>query len=227
MKKSIIISLAVLVSALAFISCGTTKIQAFPKMYEEDPLIMLIMPPINNSTAVDAKDYFYTTMTVPIAEAGYYVLPPAMTMATLQRESAYDSERFIDGDLSKFGQIFGADVAVFTIINSWNKSIIGSTITIELEYIFKSTKTNEVLFHRQAKIKCDTSTGMKGNGLLGTLLVATADAVRTAASDYVSVAVMCNETALSDIPYGKYHPAHKSDKEEAAMSKKISMSASK
>lgn len=196
-------------------------------MYEEDPLIMLIMPPINNSTAVDAKDYFYTTMTVPIAEAGYYVLPPAMTMATLQRESAYDSERFIDGDLSKFGQIFGADVAVFTIINSWNKSIIGSTITIELEYIFKSTKTNEVLFHRQAKIKCDTSTGMKGNGLLGTLLVATADAVRTAASDYVSVAVMCNETALSDIPYGKYHPAHKSDKEETAMSKKISMSASK
>ena len=196
-------------------------------MYEEDPLIMLIMPPINNSTAVDAKDYFYTTMTVPIAEAGYYVLPPAMTMATLQRESAYDSERFIDGDLSKFGQLFGADVAVFTIINSWNKSIIGSTITIELEYIFKSTKTNEVLFHRQAKIKCDTSTGMKGNGLLGTLLVATADAVRTAASDYVSVAVMCNETALSDIPYGKYHPAHKSDKEEAAMSKKISMSASK
>ena len=227
MKKSIIISLAVLVSALAFNSCGTTKIQAFPKMYEEDPLIMLIMPPINNSTAVDAKDYFYTTMTVPIAEAGYYVLPPAMTMATLQRESAYDSERFIDGDLSKFGQLFGADVAVFTIINSWNKSIIGSTITIELEYIFKSTKTNEVLFHRQAKIKCDTSTGMKGNGLLGTLLVATADAVRTAASDYVSVAVMCNETALSDIPYGKYHPAHKSDKEEAAMSKKISMSASK
>lgn len=227
MKKSIIISLAVLVSALAFISCGTTKIQAFPKMYEEDPLIMLIMPPINNSTAVDAKDYFYTTMTVPIAEAGYYVLPPAMTMATLQRESAYDSERFIDGNLSKFGQLFGADVAVFTIINSWNKSIIGSTITIELEYIFKSTKTNEVLFHRQAKIKCDTSTGMKGNGLLGTLLVATADAVRTAASDYVSVAVMCNETALSDIPYGKYHPAHKSDKEEAAMSKKISMSASK
>ena len=227
MKKSIIISLAVLVSALAFISCGTTKIQAFPKMYEEDPLIMLIMPPINNSTAVDAKDYFYTTMTVPIAEAGYYVLPPAMTMATLQRESAYDSERFIDGDLSKFGQLLGAEVAVFTIINSWNKSIIGSTITIELEYIFKSTKTNEVLFHRQAKIKCDTSTGMKGNGLLGTLLVATADAVRTAASDYVSVAVMCNETALSDIPYGKYHPAHKSDKEEAAMSKKISMSASK
>lgn len=227
MKKSIIISLAVLVSALAFISCGTTKIQAFPKMYEENPLIMLIMPPINNSTAVDAKDYFYTTMTVPIAEAGYYVLPPAMTMATLQRESAYDSERFIDGDLSKFGQLFGADVAVFTIINSWNKSIIGSTITIELEYIFKSTNTNEVLFHRQAKIKCDTSTGMKGNGLLGTLLVATADAVRTAASDYVSVAVMCNETALSDIPYGKYHPAHKSDKEEAAMSKKISMSASK
>ena len=226
MKKSMIIMAAVL-SALLFASCGTTKNAAFPKMYETDPVVMLIMPPINNSTAADAKDYFYTTMSVPVAEAGYYVLPPAMTMATLQRESAYDSERFIDGDLKKFGQIFGADVAIFTIIKSWDKSLVGSSVTIEIEYIFKSVKTNEIVYHRDAKIKCDTSTGVQTNSLLGTLIVAAADAVKTAATDYVPIAVMCNNTALSDIPAGKYHPKHGADGAESAMGLKVNLTASK
>lgn len=226
MKKSMIILAAVL-SALLFASCGTTKSAAFPKMYEADPVVMLIMPPINNTTAADAKDYFYTTMSVPIAEAGYYVLPPAMTMATLQRESAYDAERFIDGDLKKFGQIFGADVAVFTIIKAWDKSLVGSSITIEIEYIFKSVKTNEILYQRNARIKCDTSTGARSDSLVGALIVAAADAVKTAATDYVPIAVKCNETSLSDIPAGKYHPKHGTDGSDSAMSKNVSFTISK
>jgi hypothetical protein len=226
MKKSMIIMAAVL-SALLFASCGTTKIAAFPKMYEEKPVVMLIMPPINNSNNVEAKDFFYTTMSVPVAEAGYYVLPPAMTMATLQRESAYDSEMFINGDLKKFGQIFGADVAIFTIIKSWDKSLVGSLVTIEIEYIFKSVKTNEVLYHRDAKIKCDTSTGAQSDSLLGALIVAAADAVKTAVTDYIPVAVMCNETALSDIPAGKYHPKHGADGGDSAMDMKVTLTASK
>ncbi|MBQ8678481.1 MAG: DUF799 family lipoprotein [Treponema sp.] len=229
MKKSMIITLAVALSAFLLASCGTAKNVAFPKMYEEDPVVMLVMPPINNSSAADAKDYFYTTMSVPICESGYYVLPPAATMATLQRESAYDSELFIDGDLKKFGQLFGADVAIFTIIKSWDKSLVGSSVTIEIEYIFKSTKTNEILFQRDAKIKCDTSsnTRLSGFGLVGALVNLTADAIKTATTDYVSVAVMCNNRALSDVPYGKYHPKHGADGAEGAMGVKVNISAAK
>lgn len=223
MKKSLIITITAVLSIFMFASCGTTKSAAFPKMYEEAPVVMLVMPPINNSDNVEAKDYFYTTMTVPIAESGYYVLPPAMTMATLQRESAYDAEMFYEGDLKKFGSLFGADVAIFTIIKSWKKSIIGSKITIEIEYVFRSTKTNETVFNRNAKITCDTSTGVSGGGLLGAVLIAAADAVKTAVSDYVPVAVKCNNAALSDIPAGKYSAKHGSDGAESAMAKNVSL----
>ena len=229
MKKSVILSVAVLF-ALLFVSCtSTTKLQTFPQMYDERPVVMLIMPPINNSNNVEAKDYFYTTMNVPIAEAGYYVIPPATGMATLQRESAYDSERFIEGDVSKFGKVFGADVAVFTIIKSWEKSLIGSAVIIEIEYIFKSTKTKEIIYHRDARITCDTSVNasVSGLGLMGSLIKATADAIKTAVTDYVDVAVMCNRTGLSDIPFGKYHPDYDTDQTGAAMPIKISVSASK
>jgi len=229
MKKSLIVTITAALAVFLLASCGTTKSVAFPKMYDEDPLVMLVMPPINNSSAADAKDYFYTTMNVPIAEAGYYVLPPAMTMAALQRESAYDSELFIEGDVKKFGQIFGADVAIFTIIKSWNKSVIGSSITIEIEYIFKSTKTNEVVFNRDARIVCNTSTGARANGfgLLGALAVAAADAIKTAVTDYVPIAVMCNNAALEDLPAGKYSPKHGADGADSAMDKNVRLSASK
>jgi hypothetical protein len=195
-------------------------------MYEEAPHVMLVMPPINNSNNVEAKDFFYTTMSVPVAEAGYYVLPPAMTMATLQRESAYDSEMFIEGDLKKFGTLFGADVAIFTVIKSWEKSVIGSKIVIQIEYIFKSTKTNEVLYHRDAKITCDTSTGASGNGW-GALIVLAANALKTAITDYVPIAVKCNEASLSDLPAGKYSPNYQKDGEDSAMDTKISISTSR
>ena len=229
MRKSIVILTASLM-ALLFVSCtSTTKLNSFPGMYSEKPVVVLIMPPVNNSTHVEAKDYFYSTLNVPLAEAGYYVLPPATTMATLQRESAYDSELFIDGDISKFGKLFGADLAVFTVIKSWEKSVLVSSVNIEIEYIFKSTKTNEVLYRRDAFITCDTSSSVRlgGMGLMGALINATADAVKTAVTDYVDVAIMCNKVALSDIPAGKYSPKYDADQGETARLEKVRISTSK
>ena len=229
MRKSIII-LATSLLALLFVSCTTTnKLSRYPGMYDEKPVVVLIMPPINNSSNVEAKDYFYSTLNVPLAEAGYYVLPPATTMATLQRESAYDSELFIEGDISKFGKLFGADLAVFSVIKGWDKSVLASSVIIEIEYIFKSTKTNEILYRRDARITCDTSSNVRvgGMGLMGALINATADAVKTATTEYVDVAIMCNKTALSDIPNGKYHPNYDIDQEEQAMLEIVRISAAK
>ena len=223
MKKQInkSITLALLASALVFVSCGSTKSKSFPKMYSENPLVMLIMPPINNTSNVEAKDFFYTTLNVPIAESGYYVLPPAMTMATLQKESAYDSENFIEGDLSKFAEIFGADAAVFTIIRQWDKVLVSNEIVIEVEYLIKSAKTNEILFDRNAEITYKISSGSSGQGLVGALATTLADTIDMALTDYIDVAVECNDSALGDIPYGKYHPKHGTDGGEPAFAKKI------
>ena len=217
-------------SLLMLASCATsTKLASFGKMYEEDPLVFIIMPPINNSTNVDAKDYFYTTMNVPVAEAGYYVLPPYLALETLQKESAYDSENFLEADLSKFNKLFGADVAVFTVIKKWEKSMIGSSVTVEIEYIFRSTKTNETVYHRDATIVVDTRSQTKvgGFGLLGAIANLATDVISTAATDYVSVARRCNSSALSDMPAGKYSEKHTLDKAEGAMGEVIRISATK
>ena len=84
MKKNIV--LLVLIT-IAITSCTTTKpilkTVAYKGMYSEKPVSILLMPPINNSTAVDAKEYFHSTLIVPLANAGFYVIPPFLSMEIL------------------------------------------------------------------------------------------------------------------------------------------------
>ena len=48
-------------------SCSTvnvTKSQRYPQVYAERPVSILVMPPINRSTKVDAKALFYSSLIV-------------------------------------------------------------------------------------------------------------------------------------------------------------------
>ena len=209
MKHSIYLLLS---ATLLIVGCGTTsklnKAQAYKGMYEEKPVSVLIMPPINRSTNVDAKEYFHTTLNVPILNAGYYVIPPFLSMEILKRESAYDSELFIDKpSLTIFKEIFGADITLFTIINKWDKSSIGSKVTVDIEYIVKSTTSNETIYSRKGTVIYNTSVSGSGNIFLdiaGSL-------INTAAAKYVDVARACNEYTFSDFPAGLYSPKYNLD----------------
>lgn len=217
MKKKLIY---LLIAIALLTSCSTTtplkKSVAYQGMYKELPLTILLMPPINRSTAVEAKENFYSTMNVPLSNKGYYVLPPFLTMDILKKESAYDAELFVNGSLSKFGEIFGADIALFTIINNWDKSSIGSKVTVSVEYIMKSTKTNEILYTRKGIIVYDASVNTGAGGLLGALADLALSAMNTALTQYVDVGRACNSYTLKDFPTGKYHPTYKLDGEELA-----------
>ncbi|HAZ57747.1 MAG TPA: hypothetical protein DCY22_03990, partial [Bacteroides graminisolvens] len=162
MKKYIYLLLASVILASCGTTATTTRGDSYPKMYAEKPLTILVMPPINKTVNVEAKEYFYTSMAMPLAEKGYYVISPFLAMDFLKSESAYDSEMYIDGSLTAFKNVFGADVALFTIINQWSKSTIGSVITVDIEYILKSTTSNEVLFTRKGVLRVDTSVNSGG-----------------------------------------------------------------
>lgn len=205
------------------ISCSTTtplkKSVAYEGMYKEKPLVILLMPPINRSTAVEAKEYFYSTLDAPLLNKGFYVLPPFLTMDILKRESAYDSELFLNGSLVKFGEIFGADIALFTVIEKWDKSSIGATVTVAVEYVAKSTKTNEILYSRKGTIVYDASVNTNAGGVLGALADLTLSAINTAATKYVDVGRACNKYTFTDFPTGKYSPMYQMDGEQLAGNK--------
>lgn len=166
MKKLLLI-LGVVIGCLTSCTTPVTLSQQYPKMYEEKPLSIAIMPPINHTTHVEAKDFFYTTLYMPLCEKGYYVYSPYLTMELFQQESAYDAELFLNGSLTAFKEVLGADAVMFTVIKDWSRSNIGGRLSVTIEYVLRSTKTGETLYNREGHITVDTSIS-SGMGRLGT-----------------------------------------------------------
>ena len=212
-----------LVSVFLLSSCSPnviTKGDQYAKLYEENPTSIVVMPPINQTDFVEAKEYFYTTMHRPLCEKGYYVFSPYMTMEFFQAESAYDSEMFLENDLTIFKNVLNADAAMFTIIKSWKKNALVGKIVVGIEYRLRSTITGETIYSREGLITLNTSIN-GGNSAAGMLIGLLATAVNTAATDKVIAGRLCNTFVLSDMPHGKYSSKYQQDATEPAGEKYV------
>lgn len=217
------ISYLILLLAIICTSCGMsnkiTRGTQYSMMYEETPLTLLVMPPINNTTNVEAKDLLYTSISKPLAEAGYYIISPMLAMDILKQESAYDSELFVNGNLSVFKNFFGADAVIFSQIDKWTKK--GFTIQTTIRYFIKSSSTGEILFDRSCELTLDLSQNSGNTSLLGQLVDLTTSALATALTDHIIAARKANNYIFMDIPRGKYSPNYLQDKDVIAMPKDI------
>ena len=194
-----------------------TKSAKFPQMYGERPTTILVLPPLNSTTAADAKEYYSTTIAQPLAFAGFYVIPIGITGEILKSQGLYDTEILINQPLDRFGEYFGADAVLFTHIKKWDKSymVLASNLTVTIEAQLKSTKTNEILWAYTGTIVADlTAQSSSGNPLIDLVAQVVGTAIATAAADYVPYAQLANTQMLQSIPFGKYHNRSGQDRED-------------
>lgn len=214
-----VIGILMLTQTSCTTSSNLTRGEVYAKLYEEKPVSILVMPPINNTSNVEAKDLLYTSVSRNIAEAGYYVISPLIAMDVLRNESAYDAEYFINSSLGKFKEYFGVDAVVFAIIENWAKE--GWIIHTKVNYMMKSTTTNEILFERSCDLHLDLMKNSGTGGLLGVLVDAIATAVDVAMTEHIEAARYANHYVFDDLPYGKYSPLYMLDKEVPAKDKHV------
>ena len=191
-----------------------TKGQEFPGMYEEKPRSLFIMPPMNESTAADAKDYYATTIEIPLAFHGFYVFPYEITSDVLKQQGIYDAELLYNMPLNKFHDYFGADAVLFTKIKKWDTSymVLASNLTVSIDAEIKSTRTSRILWQYNGTVVVDLSGGSdSGGSLAGLIAKAVATAINTAAADYTTYAKQANGRFIGSMPYGYYHPGYLKD----------------
>ena len=207
------------------VSSNLTRGEAYAKLYEEKPVSILVMPPINNTNNVEAKDLLYTSISRHIADAGYYVISPVIAMDVFKNESAYDAEYFISSSLGKFKEYFGADAVVFAVIDKWAKE--GIQVHTNVKYIVKSTTTNDILFERSCDLVLNLVKNSGNNGLLGVLVDVIATAVDVAMTEHIEAARYANYYVFDDLPYGKYNQLYLQDKDRIAKDKHVKKTLSK
>ena len=190
----------------------STKGDLFPLMYEEQPRSILILPPINESTDAEAKEFYMTTVETPFALMGYYVFPTEMVSEILKQEGIHDASTLSSMPLDKFNEYFGADSVLFITIHKWDTSyaVVASSLRVSISAKLISTKSNQVLWQNQQTVTVDLGGG-SASSLEGLLINAVLTAVSTAAADYVTYARQVNGKLIMTLPAGPYSPAYMQD----------------
>lgn len=208
----------VAISVVLFLSgCAQmgTKHDAFPEMYgPKQPVSILVVPAINESTAADAGDLLNVTVSQPFANHGYYVFPIPIVQEIFKREGVVEGTQIKGIPTSMFRNNFGADSVLFLTIENWDKNyaILAGNVSVQIEYVLLSTDTNEILWSYEQNVVVDTS-GSTGN-IFADLIVT---AISTATTDYVPVAAQVHAAATQALPFGKYHPRDDLDGNEKSV----------
>ncbi|MBF8273860.1 MAG: protein of unknown function DUF799 [Magnetococcales bacterium] len=220
MRRFYTLCLLFLVTMLSACAPPINKITAFPHMYEDGrPITVMMLPPINHTTAADAKELYATTVPVPVTNHGFYLYPTSVVFDLMKQDGIFDTEILKDVPPRVFRDKFGADAILVVEIEQWDTSyfILGGNVTVALNMSMRSTGTGEEVWSRKVKVVVDTSGGDGGGGIAGLVVKLAVAAVQTATTDYVPIARMANDKAIAAMPYGKRHPMFDKDRLEELM----------
>ncbi len=169
------------------------------------------MPVVNNTTEISASPVFVATVTKPLAERGYYVFPVYLTELVLRDFGLAEAGHIHLLPTQRLYELFGADSALFVTIKDWSTKyvVFASTVTVEMDYELKDTRTGTLLWESTQQV-VQTSEG-SGGGLIGMVVAAAINAMVT---DYQPLARQANNQVFlppKGLPAGPYHPEYGKD----------------
>jgi hypothetical protein len=198
----------VLLSLLS--GCIATQLKNYDKFNAASPNSILIVPVVNNSVEVTAPDYFLSTITIPLAEQGYYVFPVNLVKRMLEDDGLSDASLVHGASVEKLSNLFGADAVLYVIINQWDAKymVLSTQVTVALAYVIKDGKTGETLWEHQQNMVYVPQNNSSGNPFVDLIVMAVNAAVTKAAPNYIPLANQANAKTFtypgSGIPPGPY-----------------------
>ncbi|MCC5879510.1 MAG: DUF799 family lipoprotein [Idiomarina sp.] len=190
---------------LTVVACASPRPVDHARFNEQPARSVLILPPANQTTAAQASELYYTSLAVPLSQAGFYVFPALVTQRIMQNEGIIDGAQLEHVPMSQFYERFGADMVLKTTVTQWDTSyvVISGSVTVGVQFELISTRTGEVLWqHRDRRV---ANTGSGNTNLLGMVLET---ALNTVQQDYIPLAREINQAAFARVPYGPYHPRY-------------------
>lgn len=191
----------------------------YENFFDHQPRSILVVPPANKTTAVDAPAVFLTTVSAAFAERGYYVFPVFLVQDILNDLGATDEGAIAAISPEKFKEVFGTDAILYVTITDWTTSyvVLASNIIVGAEYRLVDADTGAVLWTRKQRVVHNSGGG--GGGLIGSLVAASISAAITATTvQYRPIAFQANNMVTRrsgfGIPAGPYHPEFQKDREQ-------------
>jgi hypothetical protein len=218
MKIQAFIRVALLaVLSLVFAGCAHFQPVDYAAFREHRPHSILVLPPLNHSTAVEGTYGYLSTATRPLAEMGYYVFPVAEIDEFLKANGMPTAGEMHQVPLNKVAEIIGADAVLYITLDKYGSKyqIINSATVVEASAKLVDTKTGLTLWQGNARAEEDSSSG--SNNIIAALVAAAVTQVVNSSVDEAHNVSRSANTMLftpknRGLLLGPYHPDFEKDK---------------
>ena len=209
------VSICAGVLGAAFLGGCATK--APPYDYTEfmkaKPATLLVLPPVNESPEIAATSGVWSHATLPLAEAGYYVLPVTLVDETFRQNGVTTADDAQGIPLPKLREFFGADAAVYMRVKKYGTSyaVISSETRVEVEGRIVDLRTGALLWQGKAVATSAEQQQQSQGGLVGLLVTAIVkQIIGTATDESYRYAAIADQRMLGKQQYNGVLPGPRS-----------------
>lgn len=206
-----IVKLVIFLFTVVLTGCVTAPVKNDLSAFKAAaPRSILVVPAVNKSLDVDAPNYLLSTLTIPLAEKGFYVYPVNTAKFLLEQEGFYEGEQIHNQPPEMLANLFGADAILYVTINRWDAkyAIIATTVTVEFDYRMVYKDGTEIWKAKQAMAYSPQSNNSTGNPIADLIVLAVNAAITRAAPNYLPLTQQANQQVFvlgpNAIPNGPY-----------------------
>jgi hypothetical protein len=192
--------------------CATQKPKDYTNFRQHRPRSILVLPPLNESTAVEATYGYLSTVTMPVAEMGYYIYPVAVIDQFLKENGLPSAGEMHQVSLEKIREIIGADAVLYTTLTSYGSKyqVLNSKTEVSVKAKLVDTRTGILLWEGEG-LGQRNSAG-SGNLIADAIAAAVTQVVSQSTDEAHEVSYSANVNLLCikdrGILYGPYHPEY-------------------
>jgi hypothetical protein len=194
--------------------CATPPPYDYSNYRAHPPRSILVLPPLNESTAVEGTYSYLSTVTQPLAELGYYVFPVAVIDQYLNANGMPTAGEMQQIPLAKVAEIIGADAVLYLDLRQYGSKfeIVSSNAVVTIRAKLVDTRSATVLWEGSATAQNNSNSGNSGSFLAQLLAAAITQAIGSKTDVSHGVCRLANAQLFNPenrgLPYGPYHPKH-------------------
>jgi len=175
------------------------------------PRSILVLPPLNNANDIRGTYSYLSTVTMPIAEKGFYVFPVTVVDQMMKENGVSNPHDMHQISLKKFSEIIGPDAILYLTLEQYGTQFVLVSSQTQVTVVGKlvDARTGTLLWEGRATA---TDASDSSNGLASIITAVVVQAVNSTVDHAREVSQLANQhlffTQGQGLLYGPYHPKH-------------------
>lgn len=198
-----------ILTTLFITGCATKTQSKRPDVFQGvRPTSILIVPPLNDVTDVQATTSVLATLPYYLGEKGFYVFPVNTVKTLLEFEGYYEPAEVFAAPPEHLANLFKADTILYVTIHQWTSKYLVLAASTEVDFEYKLVAADGTLLWRQRlKAVYSPNNNVGGGGMINLIAGAVQAAVERSVPTYIPLTKSVHTRAFNQgFPIGPYNP---------------------